>query len=668
MKFKLHNKYEIKTKDKTIIAFNTLTKNVFKRISTLEEYTSRIAVGNGTDTVSFENSKLSNFVASFETTTEDICSDVSKEQLFIKKLVTFDENDQSTFSFCELGLCSSADENPDIYNHVLLKNSENEVVSVTKNPGDILQIRITIYLELENLNNIQFYKGENLFIQQLLGENLQISDRNVYAIKGEYLAENNTEIFRPVPVIDSSAKKCSINMVENDDGSFTMKISSKLGAGEAEEVVLVFANQVCLRKNILETLSPTSETNTFSSDDDNVIELGKNIRSIDMVKNSNFETISDFKSAKYGTKITDKSTIVFDTTFSKNDRRFVSKDGNKILFIKENQTFLYRLENCEFKRIFCSLPTNIVNVCMNQNFIVCILSQSPYIRIFEFENQNYVERNVSLANFNITSLSYDWKSADCIFSPSGDIFVGIVSNNESNTSFVLKLSKNSNGIFVDTLIRTGYNQADEVFAITNSNFANDMLLFVTSKFEDDELFGMESVSLTGAVNFVGSSNPAFMILNNRTKNSFGGRILMTTRSNNTSKLIYLPDFSISDFDIPNNNSHILSFDGNYVILKTETGFNLYNSHRKNSLTEFETGYKDIIDESTATDFEFVGDKILVFTSNESCPLYSVTIKENMTRLDSINEQNLAIECTKFNLIGSRKDEGVQVELSLVFNQ
>lgn len=668
MKFKLHNKYEITTKDKTIIAFNTLTKNVFKKISNLEEYTSRIAIGNGTNSVSFEDTKLSNFVASFETITEDICSDISKEQLFIKKLVTFDENDQSTLTFCELGLCSSSDENPDIYNHVLLKNSDNEIVSITKNPGDILQIRVTIYLELENLSDIQFYKGENLFIQQLLGENLQISDRNIYAIRGEYLAENSTEIFRPVPEINSSTRKCSIAMLENEDGSFTMKISSKLGAGETEEVVLVFANQVCLRKNILETLSPTNETITLSAEDDSVLEIGENIKTIDAVKNSNSEIISEFKAIKYGTKITDKSTVVFDTTFSKTDKRFVSKDGNKILFIKDNQPFLYSYENCEFKRIFCSLPTNVINVCMNQNFIVCILNQSPYIKIFEFENGIFVEKSVSLANFNITSLSYEWKSADCIFSQNEDILVGIVSSNQSNTSFVLKLSKNSNGIFTDTLIRTGYNQADAVFSISNSNFTNDMLLFVTSKYEDDELFGLEKVSSTGAVEFVGSSNPAFMILNNKIKNSFGGRIIATTRNDNTSKLVYLPDFSISNFNITDSTSHTLSFNGNYIILKTTSGFNLYNCHRKNSFTEFEEGYKDLIDESTAIDFEFVGDKILVFTSNENCPIYSVTIKENKTRLDSFNEQNASIEYTKYNVIGSRKDEGVQVELSLMFNQ
>lgn len=667
MNFKLHNKIEITTKNKNLVAFNTLLKGVFTKISHLEEYTSRIAIGNGTENVSFNNSKMSNFVSSFEATTEEICSDVSKEKLFIKKLVSFDESDQSTFSFCEIGLCSSEGDNPDIYNHVLLKNEDDEIVTVTKNPGDFLQIRVTIFLELESESTVKFYKGENMLIKQILGENLQLSDKNIYAVKGEYLADNNPENFRPVPEILDDTKTCSLSLTETEDGNLTLQISAKLGAGETDEIVLVFANQVCLRENIQEILQPTTHNETISKDSDNVVEIGKNIKEISEVKNSESEILEDIKIVKYGTKITDKTTDVFDTTFSSNDKRFVSKDGNKILFFKDNQSYLYEYENCEFRRIFCTLPTNVLNVCIDQNLIVCVLTQSPYVRIFEISNNQVFEKNVSLGNFNTTSLTYEWKSAECVLTKNCDILIGIIANDSTSTAFALKLTKNSSGTFIDTVIRTNYNRADTIITISNSNYTENAIVFITTEYDDDEFFGMEKVTQNGTAEFVATSEQAFMLSNNKKKISANGRLIVLTRQDNSSKFFYLPTYSISNFNVPSNVTHILSFDGDYLILKNDNSFTLYNSHRKDNLSEFEAGYKSIIQETTATDFEFVADKILVFSSNTSEPLYAVTIKKNMTRFDNFDEENANISYSKFNIIGIRKDEGVKIDLTLSFD-
>lgn len=666
MNFKLHNKIEITTKDKTIVSFNTLLKGVFTKISRLEEYTSRIAIGNGTGNVTFNDSKMSNFVSSFKATTEDICSDVSKENLFIKKLVSFDESDQTTFSFCEIGLCSSSGDNPDIYNHVLLKNEDDEIVTVTKNPGDFLQIRVTVFLELENQSTTKFYKGENMLVKQILGEDLQLSDKNIYAIKGEYLAENEHENFRPVPEISEDARTCSLILSEETNGCQKLQISAKLGAGEVDEIVLVFGSQVCLRENIQNVLTETTHTQTISKESDNVVEIGKNIKSISEVKNSNSEILENLKITKYGTKITDKTTNIFDTSFSSTDKRFVSKDGNKILFIKSNQTYLYEYKNCYFKRIFCSLPTNVLNVCMDKNLIVCILTQSPYIKIYEIVDGEVTEKSLSLGNFNTTSLTYDWKCAECVFSSSGDILIGIITNDTTNTSFALKLTKNQSGTFIDTVIRTTYNCADFIIPISYSNYTEDSILFVTTKYEGDEFYGMERVTQNGSVNLVGTSEHAFMLSNNKKKISANGRLIVQTKQDNSSKFFYLPSFSISNFNVPNNTTHILSFDGNYLILKNNNSFTLYNCHRKDALTEFETGYKTKIQESTAIDFEFVADKILIFSSNTNEPLYSVTIKKNMTRIDNFEEENATISYSKFNIIGSRKDEGLKIDLTLTF--
>lgn len=669
MKFKLHNKFEISKNNETITAYNTLLHGVYEKIANLEPYNCRIAIGNGSEEVSYSGSKLSNYLDSFEAITEDICADPTKDTLYVKKLVTFDETDTSSFSFCELGICNSSSQNPDIYNHVLLKDGDGNVVTVTKKPGDVLQIRVTIYLELETQSEVGFYAGENAFLKQLLGEDLQITDKNIYVVRGELLEENNVNLKRPVPQIDNLTTKCSIKLSESDSGDITIKIVGKMRHMATEEIILVYANQIIFRLDARNILDTTSLLIIPTVNQDGVSDIDTNVKSFEKIINSFMDITNTAKIRNYGTKITDKDTSVFNQTFTSENKRVVALDGKKIAFVKDGETFLYEIKNNVFSQIFGTLPSTFIDMTIAGDKIICVLSESPYIQIFEIANGEIVQAQVSLGNFSLTSYSYSWKEAKSVVSDNGTIMVGIIENT-SNVPFVLKFSKNSNSVYTDEFLRINTDKSDKVFSIYNSNFTTNKLIFLSSNYQELSIYSMEVVDDSGN-QVVSTSAKAYDILHDSEKILTGGRIILSLKSEESdSKLIYNDSYDNLTSDIELNGNYYLSYDGDYLIEIKEGENKIYNCHRKDVLTEFETGYENLIDFSTATDFEFVADKILIFSSDQTCPLYSVQIKKNKARLDDYFAEASSynrVTYTKYNIIGEAEDQGVQFELTLSFN-
>lgn len=668
MKFKLHNKFEITLNNKTITAYNTLLHKVYEKIANLESYNTRIAIGNGSDEIEYSASKLSNYINSFPASTEDICSDPTKETLYVKKLVTFDENDTSSFSFCELGLCTSDAQNPDIYNHVLLKDNEGNVVTVTKNPGDVLQIRVTIYLELTTQSTVGFYAGDNTFIKQILGEDLGITDKNIYAVRGEFLAENSNLIYRPTPEITDSATKCTTSFSEDESGTVTIRIIGKLNHKATEELILIYANQIIFRLNTTGILEPSNIEKIIPINDDHVSEIDTNIKSITTILRGFSNYTNNVNIRKYGTKITDKDTNLFNQTFTSENTRILSLDGQKIAFVKDSQTFLYEIKNNRFIQIYGTLPSSFINMTIANDKIICVLSENPYIKIYEITNGELQEKQVSLGNFSLTSFSYSWKAAQSVISDNGTIMVGIIENNAASTPFVLKFTKNTSGVYVDELVRIGTDKADKVFAIYNSCFATNKLVFLSSNYNNMSIYSMEAVDDSGN-NFVSTSAQAYTLLNNSEKIVTGGRIILSCKAQeNESKILYNDSYNSITSDIDLYGKYYLSYDGDYLIQIKDGNNKIFNVHRKDVLTEFESGYENLIDFNSAVDFEFIGDKILVFTNNQTCPIYSVEIKKNKTRLDNLNNDlTITAKYLKYNIIGEAEDQGVKIEISLTFN-
>lgn len=668
MKIKLHNKFEITKNGESIVAYNTLLKGVFTKISNLEEYTSRIAIGTGTTEVGFTDSKMSNFTNSFSTETEDICADISKPQLYIKKLVSFDESDETSFSFCELGLCCSSETNPDIYNHVLLKNQSGEIVTITKNAGDVLQIRITVYLELESATEMYFYKGENPLIKQILGENLNVSDRHLYVVRGEDLSDNNPNNTHAPVTLDTSATQCRMNVSEQDQ-TITITFTAKLGEGITEEILVVYDDQICLRQNILDLLPATTITQTLQNSTDGVITLGKYIKSVDSVKHNGEELINQVYIRKYGDKIIYKNKNPLDTNFSASAKVFVSEDQKYIAFIENNTAYMYGYKHNEFYRLNIMLPQNMLHMSIFSNKIICVLKESPFIRIYDFANDKITERTVSLSNFNVTSLPTNWVKSAIIRISEDQFIVGLISDQASNSiSFAIKLSKNSNNIYTDEVIRTVLGQADTLLAIPKTAFIeNSMLMFITSTYEGSLLYGAEVIDHTGVANIVSSGEIAYAMLENHQTLQNAGRMVVKAGTDNKTSIIYLPEYEEASIKLPTANYAYSSSDGTYTIFLSTDGTKIYHSFNKNQLTELPTSYQTILEQTGYNNYIFMDNILFARNSNDPLKTICYIIKNEYTRIDDVKYDSVDVTYTKYNVLGADPDQGVQVELIFAFN-
>lgn len=668
MKYKLHNKYEITKNGKTIVAYNTIVNQIYTKIANLEEFTSRIAVGTGTTEPTFSDTKLTTYASSFALATEEICSDITKETLFLKKVVDFDETNQTQVSFCELGLCTSSASNPDIYTHVLLKDSDGNVVTVTRNAGDIMQIRITIYLELSSESTAHFTPGENPLIKRLLGENFDVEDTNLYIAKGECLAENIL-IERSTPGQETKKFKCS-NQTTISGTEYTITFSAKLGKGTAEEMLVIFAGKVCMRENVLDSLDSSSLTKVLTLSTDNIAEIDSNVKTISSITDGETDLTDSANVKKYATKVIIKNQTPFDENFSNSDRRFVSLDGQMIAYIKNSALYLYKYQNYAFKRIYANLPaTNIINLCMFDDKLVFILSESPYIRIYDTSNNTVIEEEVSLSHFNLTSYSYNWYKAAAVSTANGKIIIGLILNNENKTPIALRLSKNTSGIWTDEVVRPESDYADSVVAIYKTPYSESRVAYISSKLEGDITYSLEEI-YENSIGYNGGSVVSFGLLKNADEIKNGGKIIFANKTGDTLfKAYYLPSYTYAGDNFSTGIKHWVSYDGDYMIAKySDNSYKLFTSYYEKTLTEFEDGYKSLIDFENATDFEFVGDFLLVFTNSQEAPVYSVMLKKNKTRVDNISGTNLSASYSKYNILGSNEGDGVMFSLSLKFGE
>lgn len=672
MNINLHNKYEITIKNKTYVAYNTLLDTVYEKIYNLEQYTSHIAIGTGLENKTPSETKLGNYLKTFETQTSEIQSDVTNGTVYIKKVVTIDEDDLDTFTFSELGLTDNNGFDPVIFNHVLLKDQDGDVVSITRNVGDAMEIRVTIYLELNNESEGLFVKGENFLIQQILGENLNITDNNLYVIRGENLTPNKY-LKRTTPDI-TNAIICEKKFSKNNDGTFDITFIAELGEGETEEILIVYNNQVCLRMNTLEIKPTTNITSVLSCVNDKIIEVDKNVKSISSVTYETNEGTIEHSShvvTKYGRKLTDKITNLFDHSFDDSTLRFVSKDGKLIAFINNSYTHIYRYEDFGFVKLNSTqVPsTNIMKMIMFDNVILMVMTTDPYIRIFNIEGDNVIEKTVNLTMYESSIYPFNWIDVDATLTLSNKIKIGFIINDENYTPVVLTLTQNSNGIYNDSITRPEITTAKKVFSIYKNSFCEPLIGFITDSYEGETFYLIEE--FYDETNKFGiSSDSAFALLNNTQGIQTSGRAVISQKDTYPYLIVYYyPNFSAVDYDFSNGIKHYVSKDGNYIIAKFEDGsYKIFNFHVLNNLSEFENGFPEFVDLTEVESFEFVGDLLLVFTSNKDESVYGVAIKNSYLRLDNMVDANkeYRVNYDKYDLLGSRKLEGVKTTLNFKF--
>ncbi len=674
MKIKLHNKFQILLNGKEYTAYNTILKSIFNKIANLEQYADYIALGTGISEKSFDDTnKLNNFIEVYKTQTEQIQSDITKGDLFIKKVLIFGQDNDSTFSFSELGISDSEQDNPDIFNHVVLKNAQGEVVTLTKEPYDILEIRVTIFLELTAESSGLFVKGENNLIKQILGENLGNTDHNLYALRGENLSPN-VVVFRTTPNLDN-AVVCTHTLNFIDD-QIDIDFSAQLGEGETEEVLIAYAGEVVLRLNT-QLVNPAIELEDTikSSNNDFYVDLGKNVKEVTSVQKVQDQTATDeeaYAVTQYASKLTDKINNPFDMNFTYSTPRFISNDGKTIAFVLPNATYVYRCEDYQITKInSTNLPyTNLIRMVICDDTIVILRTVEPYIEVYKIENNNIVAKEVNISTFRTSSYSFDWIDANAVVTESGMIIIGLIINNEASMPLVIKLVKNSNdNVYYDTILRPHFETVRKIYTIQKTAYSKPCLTFLTDWYEGEEWYYMQNI-YEDKEDF-GNADAAYHFYYQTTDLQTGGRTVMSQRT--TTPLIYLytyPKFIRSSRTYSTGIKHYLSYDGNYIIAKySDNTYSIFNCHNSTELIPFEGNFPSFVNFDEIEGFAFIQNLLLVFTSSSTNSVYAIALKNQSTRIDNVSTKlaDYKINYKKYDLIGSNEYEGVACNLKLRFN-
>ncbi len=298
MKVKLHNKVEIFQGDTKITSYNTMLKSVYQAIADLKDFSSYIALGTGQGESVFDNENLEEYVSSYALTLEEKSCNIDSNEMFVKKSITFGENEYSGLKFSEIGITDTDDENPTIYNRILIKDEDGNVLSVEKREGEALTIRITIYLSVDNDSKRFFTLGENPLLLQMMGESGSL-DKSVYAMRGMYDDDNSKSIERVVPV--GSPVKCEIKTNGSAESDFSFDIIASLGTGETLEVVFLYGGKAVARMNVSEFGTTSEESYNFTVDEDGYHALKKNFLGFTSLTDSETNdecTIDDFEVVK----------------------------------------------------------------------------------------------------------------------------------------------------------------------------------------------------------------------------------------------------------------------------------------------------------------------------------------------------------------------------------
>ncbi len=658
MKLKLHNKFEITHNNTTYTAYNTLLSGVFSKISKLEQYTSHIAIGTGTKTLDFSAQKLTTFLRSFKAETEEINCDIKNGTLFIKKMVSIDQELPETFSFSELGICASSEFDPDIFNHVLLTDKEGNPVSVTRRAGDTLVIRVTIYLELTNLSDALFISGENKFIRRLLGDDFETDDNTLYAVRGDNLSPNEY-VERQLPNMQE-AVKCTSKISASQDGA-TITFSAELGEGETEELVVVFEDQACMRLNTQLVNDPVSTSKSLETEELGYVELGKNIKSVESVS----PTAENYTLTHYAKKLADKIEKPFIESFDASTPRYVSADGKYIAFIKDAAVHLYKNENYAFTKLNTTQmqASNIFKMFILDDVILTLATTSPYFRVYEIANNAVISQSVDFNAYNDSIFNYNWFDADACIS-NGTIILGLILNNDEKRPVVLRIKKVAN-TYHDTLANPSLTTAKRVFAVQKSPYYDAVVNFVTDTYRDRATYVLEEFNETS--NRFMNTFFAHSMLADTTKVIASGRVVLAQKTIAPyAEVYYYPDLKKASESFTTSLEHYASKDGNYVIVKNGENYEIKNLHKFDEMLDFENTLGDYISASEVEAFEFMFDTLLVFTSSS---VFGITLKKQYAKIDNLSTENESylVNFTKYDLMGAAAFEGVKMSLKFSFS-
>ncbi len=669
MNIKLHNKFEIILGESSYTFFNTMTHKVFENIMDgLKPYATYFAFGNGTGQVDYLSSKLSNYVASYPSELEELQCDPSKGELYVKRVVSLDEDTAEGLSFCEIGITASAENNPDVCNHIQIVDSDGDVCNIVKEQGQSLLIRVTIYLSLQEDSNAYLIAGENRLIKAILGEG-SITAPAFTAMRG-YNLQPNVCLKRNVPR-EGEEYTCSFTASANADGNPQLQIDFDLDTGITPEVVVLMDKTPIARINLLEYKECIQQENIVSSQSNNTIDCGEYIKEVVSLADLEQNLQTDYIYKSYASDFTDYIASPFDADIDATTPRWVSRDGDKLAFVSGSTLYIYANDNYMLSRLTVSVPTqDLADIIMFKNYLFAVYSASPYLRVYTLSDSTYSLASTNFDAYNSYGAEYSWQDFRIIeTTKSGEFIIGILNTTERVP--LICNAKFENNIFsITSVASTVCPTAVYMYDIYKNSFCDSIIVFITDNYASStSTYRLVSYYADGTTD-VGYSLVANYLLTDTVSLESKSRAVIAKKSVSPYIwLFYYPTVYRYSISLTEGVKNWISTDLMYLIQyyenEDEAPYKIYSLTNYNNPQEFTNGFPSDLDISTIVDFEFLKDTLLIFT-NSGVKALNLKLTNALIENVALADTDYTVTTKKYNLLGTNYTEGVSGKLTVEF--
>lgn len=664
MKLILHNKVEIDNGIKTTTFYNTMLSSVFSKLLNFEPFAEYVSLGDELASDSQNNFHLSHKLTTCTLSNEIIQSDISKGVLFSKKSFTITDENLNGQSFKEIGLSDNSN-NPIIYNYISLID-DNNPNGIKKESGYTLNGNIYIYLDIDfSDTELKFTTGENDFIKYLLGEGL---DENIYACSGENLTPNSASISASEDYSNKTKYLCTITSESNSE--LKLNFQANIEGGVLNELVFLHGTTAFARINLQNFYNSVEKIGNFTSKSHYIIDLGEKVKDVKTVQISDSDTPeNDYHVKKYASEIGAKISLPFDKSFNSNTPRFVSKNGEIIIFVNNDKLYIYKNHDYVIEEINSNnlVVQDVKNIICIDSTIFVISSIEPYIFMFEIENSELFKKELDLSEYEDLDEIKNSSKIDIAKTNDGNFMISYIESisHYGNTIF----TTNENGVTKYNHRLKSEHNFSYILAITANNFCDARIMFceegeysytcrLVTHFSDKT----ENDTYT-ALAYYFTKNTKELYVKNR------GVVVEKTSSPKIFVYHYPQIYQFQFSNIDDMEDYYLSEDLLYIATKDSTGsFNFYNLVGYNTATIFNNQLPSTIDKTKIENIVFLSDSVLIFYNDENQKIIGYNLKETGTLLENVssNNTNYTVTYNEYKLIGEN-NEGVTATLSVILS-
>ena len=665
MKISFHNKLEINVGDRHYECYNQMLDGVYDKIAALEPYFTHFALGSGTSELNRNSTKLNSYVVSLPCTLDAIQNRPGEGNFYIRKTASVASNDSFPYSFSEIGITSSSSSNPDIYNHIVLKDENNNPVVVTKNAGESLEIKMTIYLEIGSLSGGNLTLGNNPFVRAVLGEGATL--KKVFAVRANNLSSASSQLYRIEPRNKTRIEATISGEMVN--GNFELSISANLGHGETKEILFVIDNIVFARTVTSSLATTVTKSVGYYSNSKKVICLDEKADTVNSITNTSTSAVeTTLCVCDYYAGIGDE--LNFEIDYSELSGTVVeSADGKLLASINTSNIVFFSSLSSGFSRVQSGLvdKTNFVGLSMDDDAIFVFRSVSPYIEMYRVINNTCVRQNLFMNNYDTSVYSYDFQLFDVV-KDGNDYLVGLVVGT-NKIGLVLRFVATQDGFNLFGILQSDLVKIKKLLRVKKSNYASaSSFVFVTDEYDFvGSAYAMQRIGATKET--VGNYSEARTYLQEAGVSAHGD-YFMNKYSTSPFVRAYDSYGDIDRFDISSitfeSNDVAASYDFSYIIEYKNDGVVLYNISDIDSPVEIDLSFvgngEENIEEIFVLAFHFViitDEGIYVFEKGE--------IKTKIENANSASA-SYSVDADYTEFIGKNQDEGVRGKIELVFGE